>query len=357
MSAAIGPGTPPGAFVGDRVVVRYRLGASAPADWRDAPNPAPGPGRPSLSDVTGRLVDDGDPVRLDRDGTIESIPAAAITSIRLLSSVPVRNSDIRALERAAAVAWPGLDHEFCDGWLLRSGAGISRRANSAIAVDRDARADADILAAIDAWYAARQLPVLVAVPERLLTRQIAGEPVGPEVHVLTTDLDGDHHTGDNHPGDDHAGHVPDSVPVVSTSATPSREWVRAYLGDDTQLGAAGLDAGAALLTGLADPTGMVAFATIEENGRPVAIGRGAVTSDGHGGRWVGLTALWTAPGHRRRHLGDAVMSRLLRWGAEQGAARAYVQSESDDRVAGSWYRARGFALHHRYHYLMRRRGR
>ena len=106
-------GTEP--FVGDRVVVRYRLGPGAPEDWRPAPNPATTSG-PSLSDVTGIVTDGGTPelIRLDRDGIVVEIPRPAITSVRVLSRRTVRNSDIRAVEYAAAHAWPGTDSRWID---------------------------------------------------------------------------------------------------------------------------------------------------------------------------------------------------------------------------------------------------
>ncbi|MEP9415292.1 GNAT family N-acetyltransferase [Gordonia sp. VNQ95] len=329
-------GVSSGAFRGDRVVVRYRLGDATPADWRDTPNPRPAPGRPSLSDVTGFLLDDGDPIRLERDGVVESIPRSAITSMRLLSAVAVRNSDIRTLEHAAALAWPGIEHEEIDGWLLRAGGGISRRANSAIAVDRSARVDAQMLSVIEDWYAARGLRTLIAVPDRLLPRQIVGVPASDEIQVLTRTLD-------DVPAD---GGVPTGGGDVTLGADPSRAWLRAYLGDE-----ADLTVGAGVLNNVAGENGSVVFASVEYDGEPIAIGRGAVTEAPGSRRWLGVTAVWTDPDHRRRHLGDAIVSRLLSWGVQHGADAAYVQAEAGNRVAGTWYRSRGFALHHSYHYL------
>lgn len=324
-----------GAYRGDRVVVRYRLGAAAPADWRSAPNPCAGvPGAPTQSDITGRLIDDGDPLRIERAGVVESVPRAAITSIRLLSAVAVRNSEIRALEYAAAAAWPGSRHEWIDGWLVRAGSGISRRANSAVPLDRSASTDAATLSAIDRWYAERHLPPLLAMPERLLPQPITGRAASGDIHVLTRRLD---------------SVTTEAESAVSVTSTPTAEWVRAYLGPD-----ADVEAATAVLTTALGDNSVVGFAVIEADGRPIAIGRGALTSTpGDGARWLGLTALWTDPSRRRERLGDAVLCALLRWGVSAGADHAYLQAEANNRVAGNWYRARGFSLHHRYRYISR----
>ncbi|QTI70240.1 N-acetylglutamate synthase, CG3035 family [Gordonia polyisoprenivorans] len=321
-----------GAYRGDRVVVRYLLGEATPADWRDSPNPAPAhAGGPTQSDVTGFLVDDGDPVRLDRNGTVEAIPRSAITSLRVLSAAPVRNSEIRALEHAAAAAWPGTEQAWIDGWLVRAGAGISRRANSAIALDRSARLDPNTRSAIESWYAARDLPTLIATPERLVPPGVDGVPASTVIHVLTAGPSTDRPLAEH--------------PDVTLRPAPTPDWLRAYLGPDTDITAATPVLGATL------DDAPVTFAAIEDAGCPIAIGRGAVTESPDGTRMLGLTALWTDPTRRREHLGDAMLTRLRQWGAENGAARAYLQVESGNRIAGTWYRARGFALHHRYRYI------
>ncbi len=43
--------------------------------------------------------------------------------------------EIRALEHAAALAWPGTEQHWHDGWLLRAGGGYTSRANSAVPLD------------------------------------------------------------------------------------------------------------------------------------------------------------------------------------------------------------------------------
>ncbi|AZG46212.1 N-acetylglutamate synthase, CG3035 family [Gordonia insulae] len=310
-------------FVGDRIVVRYRLGSATPADWRGDPAAA-------LSDVTGVLRDDGDPLVVERDGARESIPRSAVTSIRLLSRVTVRNSEIRAVEAAAAAAWPGVESAMVSGWLLRAGGGFTRRANSAVPLEFGADTDGTAIAAMRGWYAARGLPTMIALPERLIPAgHISGRPASGEVQMLVRDVD---------------GFLVDAAQVsVQLTDTPTTAWLHAYRGPDVDV-----EVAAAVVAGSQGP---VTLASIDESGDPVSIGRATVTESPDGTRWLGLTALWTSPTRRRERLAGAIMGRLVDWGAEHGAQRIYVQVEADNRLAGNWYRGLGFGLHHTYRYV------
>ncbi|MDL9937000.1 GNAT family N-acetyltransferase [Gordonia sp. ABSL1-1] len=312
-------------FVGDRVVVRYLLGDATPADWR-------GDHGAARSDVTGILLDDGDPLILERDGVAESIPRARITSVRLLSAKTVRNSEIRALEMAAAAAWPGLESADVDGWLLRAADGFSRRANCALPLDRSARPTESSLTRIGEWFTTRGLPTRLVLPDRLLAATGLDGDDGPRVQVLTRDLPAD------------ATSTTERLSTVTLADTLTPEWVRAYVHGERELGTA--------TRVLASADGPVVFAAVNGSAAtPIAIGRAAVTTAPDGISWLGLSAVWTDPAHRRVGLATTVVSRLFEWGVERGAVRAYVQVDITNRVAGSWYRRIGFGLHHEYRYL------
>ena len=91
--------------IGTRVMVRHRLPAGSV---------------PPLTDVIGHLVQT-DPtlqVRTKR-GDVVAVAVDDVVVIKALGAAPVRTSDIRNLEHAAALAWPGVERQWLSGWLLR----------------------------------------------------------------------------------------------------------------------------------------------------------------------------------------------------------------------------------------------
>lgn len=90
----------------------------------------------------------------------------------------------------------------------------------------------------------------------------------------------------------------------------------------------------------------VGLASITESDRVTAIGRGQVSND-----WLGLSALWTDPGHRRRGHATTIIGDLALWAARHGARNAYLQVETANTGAIDSYARLGFIEHHRYRYL------
>lgn len=142
--------------IGSRVSLRYRIPEG-------------------LTDVVGHLeaIHPLVVVRTRSDGLVEVDPADVV-SVRELSHAPVRNSQIRDLERIAALAHPAAEQEWLAGWLLRADPENSdRRANSAAPLEFSAALDT-VQQIID-WYARRGLPPWLDLPERLLPVRAPGE--------------------------------------------------------------------------------------------------------------------------------------------------------------------------------------
>jgi len=284
--------------VGARVVVRYRLPAGSV---------------PPLTDVIGHLLAAGPTLSVrTKHGDVVEINADDVVAIKALAAAPVRTGDIRNLEHAAALAWPGVEHEWLDGWLLRFGHGSTRRANSAVPLEVSAFGYPDAL--ID-WYVDRGVAPLVAAPDRLL-RVPPGVPTDGENLVMTGDL-----------GDPGQG--------VTIASDPDDDWLRLYR----------REVPVDVLTAVID--GEVAFATIAGAG----VGRAAVTVAPDGTRWVGLSAVHVAEEARRRGLARDLCAALLAWGGERGATRGYVQVLVDNGAAIRLYESMGFTEHHRTRYL------
>jgi N-acetylglutamate synthase len=280
-------------------MVRYRLPAGSV---------------PPLTDVIGHLEAIGPTLRVrTKRGDLVNVAAADVVAIKALASAPVRTGDIRTLEHAAALAWPGVEHEWLGGWLLRFGHGSTRRANSAVPLDVPTGGGVD---ALITWYATRGVAPRVAAPDRLL-RVPPGVPTDAENLVMT-------------------GDVTTRRPfAVSIAARPDNEWLRLYR----------REVPVDVLTAVID--GEVAFATAAG----AAVGRAAVTAAPDGTCWVGLSAVHVAEGARRRGLARGLCEALLAWAAERGATRAYVQVLADNTAATRLYESMGFSVHHRSRYV------
>lgn len=289
---------------GTRVSLRYRRPAGSV---------------PPLSDVVGHVVDRGPVVRVrTKDGETVELAAADVVTVRVLTDVPVKASQIRAVEHAAALAWPGREHAWLDGWFLRASDGHTHRGNSAVPLGMSA--SAATVPAIRDWYAARGLTPWLAVPDRLVRLPAS------EVHIESVVM-----VRDVHGADDGA--------ALTLGDVPDAAWRRIYQ----------RDVPADVLAAVVD--GRVAFGRIGD----AAVGRAAVTPGHDGSRWVGLSAVRVAEEHRRRGHARTLCDALLAWGSAQGATRAYLQVTVDNAAAIALYESMGFTAQHRERYVDARR--
>lgn len=269
---------------------------------------------PSMGDVLGHLVETGPRVRVRAaDGEIHEFRLSDVLYVRALTDKPVKNSAIRSVEHAAALAWPGSEHTWLDGWFLRAGSELS--CSSAVPLDLFAQ-HSTIPAIID-WYDRRGLPPRLAVPERLL-RLPENIPTVFQTRTLVREVI--------------AGAAADDVVLASH---PDTDWLAVH----------GAGTPVEVLTAVAE--GEVVFAAIPG----VAVGRAAVTEGPDGTRWVGLSALRVADGERGKGYGRVICAALQAWGHDRGATRGYARVDSTDADAFAFCQAVGFTGQHRTRYL------
>lgn len=236
---------------------------------------------------------------------------------------------VETLERLAARGWQADENAPLGEWLLRAAGGFTGRANSALVVGDPGTDLAAAFAAVVDWYRSRDLPPRLAVPlptheAVLAAATAAGWQDSWGAIVMVRPLDGlDRHL-----------HGPGRV-----TATPSPQWLASY----HYRGGALPDAGVRVL-GRGDAVG---FAEVVVEGQVVAIGRGSVT-DG----WLGVTAVETAPTHRRRGLASTVLRVLTGWASDRGATDVYLQVDPTNTPAIAMYERAGFTVHHTYRYLV-----
>lgn len=240
---------------------------------------------------------------------------------------------IDELERAAAPGWRGMEEEPLGGWLLRAAEGFTGRANSALAAGDPGIPVAEAAKRVTAWYRARGLPAMIAVPYP------AGEP---HRSALDTALAGLGWTPRARPATVMIA-AADGVAAadgrlgIDISNEPDDAWLARYHYPGTQL-----PPGARQVL-LSAP--WQAFASLRQGGATVAIGRAAGA-----GSWAGLTAIEVDPRCRRRGLGAAVTAALAAAARGHGADWLYLQVEDDNAAARALYEKLGFADHHGYHY-------
>jgi N-acetylglutamate synthase len=289
--------------LGTRVTVRYRRPAGS---------------APPLTDAVGHLLAVDPVVRVrTKTGTVVEFAPADVVALRVLTDAPVRTSAIRALEQAAAAAWPGVEQTWLDGWLLRAGHGTTLSANSAVPLDISAQIGT--IPAIVAWYEQRDLKPWLSIPDRLLRLppSLAGEHAE---RVLVRDLS------------DASTREPDASIIFS--ARPDDAWLRIHRGEIP------VD----VLTAVID--GELTFGTHPAG----AVGRAAVTDAPDGTRWVGLSEVRAADDQGADGPAPRLCEALLTWGAQRGATRGYLRVHDADTTTLA--ESLGFRLHHRTRYFL-----
>jgi N-acetylglutamate synthase len=244
----------------------------------------------------------------------------------------MHDHEIRSLEERAFNAWPALQTVFCDGWVFRVSGGYTKRANSANALAPTGPFPS-IFAAADALYTAQHLPTIfrlspLAGPEPDVVLDGTGFRVVDETVVMVAEF------------------APDvtAAAEVAIARAPDAAWCHGFA-DANAVAPAKRGIHDRMLAAIKLP---VAFATLSEDGQPMAYGL-AVAERG----MVGLFDIVTVPAARRRGAGQRLVASLLAWGRSEGATKAYLQVVATNGPAIALYQRFGFREAYRYHYRVR----
>lgn len=247
------------------------------------------------------------------------------------------------LERVMARGWRGTSTVTMGDWLLRAGGGFTGRANSVLVLGPPGVELPTAMAQVESFYTEHRLPPMFQVPFVAVSEAV--DPVGAEPLRISRVLQDTGWRAFNET----------TVLVASIKAaqrsfpaadlgefrhaeTPSEEWLSGYVYRGRPLP----PAAAAVLTNADGPD----FVSLHADGEQLGVARGILV-DG----WLGVTAVTVAEKHRRRGVGTALMSELIRCAAAAGARHAYLQADSANTAALKMYGRGGFKEHHRYHYL------
>ncbi|MFC7458308.1 GNAT family N-acetyltransferase [Brachybacterium sp. GCM10030267] len=261
------------------------------------------------------------------------------------------------LSEALIAGWRPLTRLDVDGFALLRSRGVTRRANSAVAVDAPS-STAALTSAIEriemlcetAGEAATFRVLDVHGPpglDDLLAARGYGT-AGPS-ELLELDLTA-------------ASRLEPSPSAVIRTGALDQEWFDAFWrlapreGDQARETLHAITAGTpavqVLLPDGADGAGGTDGSEGSAAGRPAAVGRAALVEAGREQVAV-LNAIAVDPGRRRRGLGRAVSQTLLSIAAVQGASRALLEVETDNPGALALYRTLGFRRLGGYHYRVR----
>lgn len=239
---------------------------------------------------------------------------------------------IEEIEQVSLRAYPALEEEDLDGWLLRFANGFARRTNSVQPFAH--RGDVqEKMSAVAGWYDERH----TAVTYRMTP---ASQP--PELDALLE-------------SNGYFYQDPTSVQVLDIRTQtferdasvefydePVPEWFDSIMESSRYM--SGRRPTLERTLRMIEPA--AAFVVVRDGMRPIATGMAVAD-----GRLVGLYSISTRPEHRKRGVGRTISETLLGWGREQGATMAYLQVMHVNDPAANLYSSMGFE--HVYDYWYR----
>ena len=240
-------------------------------------------------------------------------------------------STVERIERHSALAWPATEVIPIKGWDLRLSPGLSsRRVNALNAVRPYLGPFPDVLETARAICRERNVACHVRM------QPLAGD--APAAFLRSLGLEGE---GITHVETVDLSTPPASDPSVKVSTAVGDVWLRTYAaGHDYSLSQV-----VAIGAALASVGARQGFAVARVDAMPVAVGRGVVI-DG----LLGVFQVATLSTARRRGFGSSIVRSLMAWGADQGAAFAYLQVEAGNQGARALYGREGFRPAYSYDY-------
>lgn len=244
----------------------------------------------------------------------------------------IDRSLVRALELHSAQAWPAPEIVQVNGWEVRFTPGSrSRRINCVTPIAPVAGKIEDTLALARKLCADRNLSCTLRVTP------LGGRELEEWLRANDKGMTGD------------ATSV-QVAPLGGLAARDGEALLTHALNDEwlAGLAASGADAAERALIArlLADVAAPQAFATVMQNGMPVAVGRTVVMNG-----LAGIFHIATVKEARRQGHGRTIVSALMHWARDQGAMRAYLQVVAANEPAIALYRGFGFREAYRYDYL------
>lgn len=240
------------------------------------------------------------------------------------------------LDELMANAWPPLVVERRHGWRFRWTSGVTRRANSALAVGGDGHI-AELMKAAESFYERHASPCLIQVtgasaPPGLGPRLEAGgyQPTARTLvaRAATGDVLARTHSGDYE---------------IAVSDHPIDEWFETYW--SVESGRRSADGAAVVRDVLVAAPRPKAFVVVRGGDGVAAVGQVVVERG-----WAGVQCIATRPPHRREGAATAVLHTLAEEASRRNAGRMYLAVMADNDPALGLFDRAGFRPVHEYSY-------
>ncbi|MEK5438688.1 MULTISPECIES: GNAT family N-acetyltransferase [Paenibacillus] len=242
----------------------------------------------------------------------------------------------KAIEEITLNTWPAEQSVLLNGWVLRTAAGYTKRANSVNPLYGEKSSLADLTNQIklaEQYYKDAGLkPVFKITPyiqpanldEALAER---GYTVVEPSSVRLLELEG--------------LATPDLRYEIQVQESLTEEWLNAF----TKLSALSKDNGSTLTRMLSACLLQQGYILLINNGVPTACGLGVIQNG-----YIGLFDIITASDQRRQGMAEQLLLALLHWGKTQGATTAFLQVVQANTGASALYDKLGFKEIYQYWY-------
>ena len=244
---------------------------------------------------------------------------------------------IKTLEEKSLNAIPGLQQILYDGWIIRLSEGYTKIANSVSPLYESIEDVETKILSCEQIYNRFKLPTIfrltpIAQPANLdLKLAQAGYLKRDLVSVQVKDLISTEFTGERQ--------------FIITNEL-SEEWLDRLV-HIIDLPLIHWGTIAAMLEIIPNST---CYALLKDKGKFCACGLGVLD-----GEYLGLFFINTITQQRRQGYERDLISKILNWGTEQGATKAYLQVEINDRQAIAFYAKLGFEEAYQYFYRFKAR--
>ncbi|OCT14229.1 hypothetical protein A8709_25705 [Paenibacillus pectinilyticus] len=249
------------------------------------------------------------------------------------------------LDLIAANTWPAEQCAAVEHWLLRASQGITKRANSVLAIGSYPKAT-DWLARVEQFYHNQGLPAIFHVsdasPAQLDDHLMAqGYEMDTPCLMMTADCSSVAQIALERLSNQY----PSSLLLdVEVSPTVTKEWLDAFLLLENYP-----EARRSFYQDLSErmPTSK-GFVLLKDQGQIVALGTAIVE-----GEWAGFVNVIVHEDHRGKGLGYAILHALTAWSILQGATQQYLQVIATNVPAVTLYEKLGYQTQYGYHYRVK----